>query len=174
MAIAFTPMMERDSDKTAKKMLMCINEKDELHLFFVCEHVDKRDVEKMLENVSFRFSVKDLTYHKYILFMFSDKWGGITMLQSEPGCLQQIKDDSFFLNIVDEPKNSIVARFQIPMEKGFAKQINQLLEDDDNSLSNWYGFLGLTESEEFREFISLPLTEMFKHAQYHFEPKKED
>lgn len=174
MSFTFTTMMEKNSNKTTKNLLMNINEKNELHLFFLCDQVDKHDIEEMLENISFRFSVKDLTYHKYILFMFSDEWGGITMLQSEPGCLQQIKDDSFFLNIVDEPKNSIVARFQIPMEKGFAKQINQLLEDDDNSLSNWYGFLGLTESEEFREFISLPLTEMFKHAQYHFEPKKED
>ena len=118
MPIAFTPMMERDSDKTAKKMLMCINENDELHLFFVCKHVDKRDVEKMLENVSFRFSVKDLTYHKYILFMFSDDWGGITMLQSEPGCLQQIKQVSFFLNIVNETKDCVVARIRISMEKG--------------------------------------------------------
>lgn len=165
--------MTHDSAQSTKGLSMEIDRNDELNLFVFLNNINQAAINKICKKSSVDIAVISSEYIKYILLKCGSNICGITMFRSEHEYLQQIENDCFCLNIVDRPTKRIVARIKVKMQQGFAKQINELLVEDDHCLYN----LGAILSRKYKdaaEFVGThPFDEIFDVAQYHFNSIKE-
>jgi hypothetical protein len=165
--------MTQDSVHSTKGLSMEIDRNDELNLFVFLNNINQTAIDKIRKKPPVDIAVISSEYIKFLLLKIGSNICGITMFRSEHEYLQQIENDCLCLNIVDRPAKRIVARIKVKMQQGFAKQINELLVEDDNCLYN----LGAILSRKYKdaaEFIGThPFDEIFDVAQYHFNSIKE-
>ncbi len=166
--------MTQDAVHSTKGLSMEIDRNDELNLFVFLNNINQTAIDRIRKKPSVDIAVMSSEYIKFILLKIGSNICGITMFRSEHEYLQQIADDCLYLNIIDKPKSRSAARIKVKMQQGFAKQINELLVEDDNCLYNLGAILS-RKYEDAAEFVGThPFDEIFDVSQYHFNSIKED
>lgn len=165
--------MTHDSVQCTKGLSMEIDKNNELNLFVFLNNINQAVINKIRKKSSVDIAVLSFKYIKYILLKIGSNICGITVFRSEHGCLQQIANDCLYLNIVHGPTKRIVAQFKVKMHQEFAKQINELLVEDDECLEDFNAMLSMQYVEGGKFIATHPFDEILDAAQYHFSSTKE-